>query len=254
MKFKDFPIPVNVIAYAQDYSHGDYEAEHSHHCAQLLHTLSGVIRVETSLGSWVIPPNKGMWIPAGILHSLHITGDVKVRTLFIDPLARADLPNTCVVVDISPLLKVLIVEATGVPDERITGSRDDRIIELILDELRRLEGLSFHVPSPQSNELIKLCQHLTERISHPWTTADVAQWFKVSERTVLRKFQQELGLTFVEWLRQKRLLYALESLAMGNSVLDTALAIGYESPSAFSAMFKSRLGVSPRDYFPSLTH
>lgn len=249
MKFYDQPLPANVIAHAQDYSHGMIQASHSHHCAQLLHTLSGVIRIETSMGSWVIPPNKGMWIPAGVMHSLHITGDVKVRTLFVEPLARADLPDACVVVDITPLLKALIVEAVDLPDIRPSGSREERIIELILDELRRLQGLSFYAPSPQSDALIQLCEHLTTRIAHPWTTADAAQWLSMNERTVSRKFQQELGLTFVEWLRQKRLLYALESLAMGNSVLDTALAIGYESPSAFSAMFKSRLGVSPREYF-----
>jgi AraC-like DNA-binding protein len=57
-----------------------------------------------------------------------------------------------------------------------------------------------------------------------------------------------MSLTFAEWLRRKRLLLALEYLASGKSVLDTAILIGYDSPSAFSAMFKSRVGVSPTDY------
>lgn len=254
MKFTDQVLSHNLVAYAKDYPHGTVEAEHSHRCAQLLHSLSGVIRIETAQGSWVIPPSKGMWIPAGVPHSLHISGAVKVRTLFVDPLARADLPNRCTVVDISLLLKALIVEAINVPLERPTGSRDERIIELILDELRRLKGLSFYAPTPTSADLKQLCHDISQRIAHPWTTADIAGWLSVSERTVLRRFQQELGMTFSEWLRQKRLQYALESLGMGHSVLDTALAIGYESPSAFSAMFKSRLGVSPRDYFPSLSY
>lgn len=254
MKFNDQPLPANVIAYAQDYTHGTHEAPHQHGCAQLLHGLSGVIRVETELGSWVVPPNKGMWIPAGVTHSLQMTGQVQVRTLFVEPLARADLPNSCFVADISMLLKALIIEATTLPVERSQGSRDERIIELILDELRRLNGHAFHAPLPRSKDLLDVCEQIKARLSHPWTAADAAHYLQVSERTVMRKFQTDVGLTFNEWLRQTRLLFALESLAMGNSVLDTALACGYDSPSAFSAMFKSRLGLSPRDCFPLLAH
>jgi AraC-like DNA-binding protein len=249
MKFSHETLPVNLVAYAQDYAHGHVEPDHSHQCAQLLHSLSGVIRVDTQTGCWVIPPNKGMWIPAGVVHRLHITGSVKVRTLFVDPLARADLPNCCTLSDMSPLLQCLIVEAINLPEHRPAGSRSERIFELILDELRTLQSEDFYLPLPQSDVLIDLCERLSQRISHPWTTTDAAQFLGMSERTVSRKFQKELNLTFAEWLRQKRLLTALEYLGSGASVLETALAIGYDSPSAFSAVFKSRMGLSPSDYF-----
>lgn len=250
MMFNNHILPSNLIAYAKDYPHGTLEPSHSHHCAQLLHTLSGVIRVTTDQGNWVIPPNKGMWIPPGTTHSLQMTGAVQVRTLFVDPLARADLPNTCLVTDVSSLLQALIIEALAIPIERASGSRDERIIELILDELRRLTGHAFYVPTPCSTELVELCRQIQERIAHPWTATDAAHFLNVSERTAIRKFQAEMGLTFNEWLRQTRLLFALENLALGKGVLETALASGYESPSAFSAMFKSRLGLSPKDCFP----
>jgi len=45
------------------------------------------------------------------------------------------------------------------------------------------------------------------------------------------------------------LLEALNQLAVGVSVIDVALALGYDSPSAFSAMFRRSLGVSPSEYF-----
>ncbi len=38
-------------------------------------------------------------------------------------------------------------------------------------------------------------------------------------------------------------------LAEGATVSDAASMSGYESPSAFSAMFRRVLGVSPSDYF-----
>ena len=89
------------------------EAAHEHQCAQFLHALNGVIRVDTAAGAWVVTANKGMWIPAGVSHSLRITGNVKVRTLFVDSMARADLPNTCVLSEVPSLLKYLIVEAVS---------------------------------------------------------------------------------------------------------------------------------------------
>ncbi|CNH07123.1 Uncharacterised protein [Yersinia enterocolitica] len=50
----------------------------SHDCAQLLHTLSGVVHVETEHKSWVILPSHGVWLPAGIYHYLHLA-KIKAR-------------------------------------------------------------------------------------------------------------------------------------------------------------------------------
>ena len=84
-----------LVPFAHDYAHGDQEDWHQHDCAQLLHILSGVVRVATPVGYWVVPPGRGVWLPAGTPHALRMTGNVAARTLFIDPLARADLPAGC---------------------------------------------------------------------------------------------------------------------------------------------------------------
>ena len=78
-----------LVPLAHDYPHGATEPWHSHDCAQLLHTLSGVVRIETEQGYWVVPPSRGVWLPAGTRHRLQVTGQVAARTLFIDPFARA---------------------------------------------------------------------------------------------------------------------------------------------------------------------
>jgi len=84
-----------LVPLAHDYAHGASEPWHQHDCAQLIHTLSGVVRVETEYGSWIVPPSRGVWLPAFTRHALQITGRVAARTLFIHPLARADLPASC---------------------------------------------------------------------------------------------------------------------------------------------------------------
>jgi hypothetical protein len=100
-------VPANrsIVPVAKDYQHGEFEPLHYHDCAQLIHSLSGVVQVNTRLGSWVVPPGRGVWLPARVEHSLQITGKVAARALLVDPLARADLPASCEVVQISPLLR-----------------------------------------------------------------------------------------------------------------------------------------------------
>lgn len=157
----NFLAPHQVLApLAIDYQHGDSEPAHSHNCSQLIHTLSGIVEVHTSLGTWMVPPGRGVWLPAEVEHSLRFIGGVKARTLFVDPLARADLPAQCQVVQISPLLRELILASLTIPADYLPGGRDERIMELLLDELRLLPTLPLYLPEPNEPELSGLCQQI----------------------------------------------------------------------------------------------
>ncbi|HFO0272644.1 TPA: helix-turn-helix transcriptional regulator, partial [Enterobacter asburiae] len=182
-------------------------------------------------------------------HSLRITGNVAARTLFIDPLARADLPATCQIVQIAPLLRELILVSLALPESYSPGSRDERVYELILDEIRTMPVLPFHLPEPESEALRHLCLLIRQNAGESWSSAQAASMMNMSERTLNRHFQQQTGLSYGEWLRRARLLEALVRLAQGQPVLRVALDLGYGSHSAFTAMFRRVMGVSPSDYF-----
>ena len=238
-----------LVPFAHDYQHGDSEPWHQHDCAQLLHSLSGVVRVDTKAGCWVVPPGRGVWLPAGTQHAIRITGKVAARTLFIDPLARADLPASCQIVQISPLLRELIVSAFDLPESYSSGSRDERVYELILDEIRLMPVLPFCLPEPETDTLRQLCQQIRRAPEINWSSAQAASLTSLSERTLNRHFQQQTGLSYGEWTRRARLLEALVRLAQGQPVLRVALDLGYGSHSAFTAMFRRVMGISPSDYF-----
>lgn len=238
-----------LIPFAHDYAHGDTEPLHQHDCAQLLHSLSGVVRVDTAAGCWVVPPGRGVWLPAGTPHAIRITGAVAARTLFIDPLARADLPAFCQIVQISPLLRELIVASFSLAENYRAGSRDERIYELILDEIRGMQALPFWLPEPQSDALRLLCRQIREAPAQVWGSEQAAGIVSLSERTLNRHFQQQTQLSYGEWVRRARLMEALVRLAQGQSVLRVALDLGYGSHSAFTAMFRRVMGVAPSDYF-----
>jgi AraC-like DNA-binding protein len=56
-------------------------------------------------------------------------------------------------------------------------------------------------------------------------------------------------MTFGKWRQQLRLLRAVELIANGEKVISAALDAGYANPSAFTAMFRRQLGMTPSQYF-----
>ncbi len=56
-------------------------------------------------------------------------------------------------------------------------------------------------------------------------------------------------MSFGAWRQQVRLVDALGRLATGQKVTAVALDLGYQSPSAFTSMFRRALGRAPTRYF-----
>ena len=70
----------------------------------------------------------------------------------------------------------------------------------------------------------------------------------MGRRAFTRAFRKETGLSFGAWRQQACLLIALPRLAAGEAVTTIALDLGYESPAAFTTMFKRLVGVAPSHY------
>ena len=137
-----------VTGKASDYPSDHRMPEHSHPTAQLIHAVRGVMVVSTSAGQWVVPPTRGLWMPAGVAHRIRMVGDVQVRTVYIRPDALPQLPAQCQVVGISPLLRELILAAIEVALPYAPDSRGGRLMSLLLDEVAVLPSLPLRLPQP----------------------------------------------------------------------------------------------------------
>ncbi|BBB25774.1 AraC family transcriptional regulator [Amphritea japonica] len=226
---------------------------HIHPRGQLAYASTGVIKVFTDAGSWVVPPSQAVWIPAGIHHSVSPEISSEIRHLFIDPAYLHRFPTECSVVEVSSLLRELILKVADFGEDYADNSPASRVCHVILDELQALKPSLLHLPGASDRRLRRIMQGM---IKQPETGTGLAHWSALvgaSERTVSRLFIKETGMSFQQWRKQLLLHEAVNRLGKGDSVINVALDLGYHSPSAFVSMFKKALGKPPGQYFKDLS-
>lgn len=246
-------VPVPVLVVPINYPTGWHIEPHVHRKAQLIYCCSGVMTVETDHGQWVAPPNCSVWVPGGIDHEIHITQAAEMRTLYVEPLARAGLPAMPCSLGVSPLLRELILAAvitTKAPDPAAfaPGTPNAHIADVLLDQVLAMPPSALHIPMPVDRRLKPICAALT---ADPGDRRSLKEWagdVGASDRTIERLFMQETGLTFHRWREQMRVLKSLTLLQSGRAVKNVALELGFANPSTFIAMFRKIMGTTPGIY------
>jgi AraC-like DNA-binding protein/quercetin dioxygenase-like cupin family protein len=240
-----------IAGMPKDFPAGSSIPPHTHRRAQLTWAADGVMTVTAAEGTWVVPPNRALWIPAGTVHSIRMSRAVAMRALFVEPRLARSVASTCKVVLMTRLLRELVLEAVHAPLDDDRNGRMGHVEALILDEIRTLDAQPLHLPMPRDKRLRIICEAL---LRDPGRQETLEQWSDkvgASSRTLARLFASETGMRFVDWRQQARLAAALVQLAEGKQIASVAHGLGYASVSAFTAMFRRALGKTPRDYFGS---
>jgi len=247
---------------------------HAHPWAQLAFSATGVMRLTADRGTYLVPPSRAVWIPAGVEHVVDVVEDSELRTLYLHqpagrcgPAAAGSAADTrrgddtvwrrCRVLEVSDLLRQLLLalptaaDGDGAPPDTAELQRERLIGALVRDELQRAQPVRLGVDLPQDKRLRALCEAvLGDPVRHA-TLADWARDVGASERTVARLFRAELGTSFVQWRQQVLLARALTLAARRTPMSRIAAELGYASPSAFSAMVRRSVGVPPSRFFAS---
>ncbi|MEM7652661.1 MAG: helix-turn-helix transcriptional regulator [Pseudomonadota bacterium] len=245
--------PRAVFTYVAEET-GPYRRDpHRHRRAQLLYASSGVLTVYTLSGLWVLPPNRAVWMPGGVAHWVDARGKAALRYLYIEPDVRA-FPETCCVIAVTGLLRELIAEVATFPLLYAEEGYQGRVIEVMLDCIAAQAGearqnLPLSLTWPTDPQALRVAQALLAQPHLEISLEEFARDQGIGARTLARRFQAETGMGFRAWKQQVRLHEAVHRLAAGQAVTSVALDLGYDSPSAFIAMFRRSLGTSPSRYF-----
>ncbi len=221
-------------------------AAHAHPWGQVTYALDGVIRVTVGNSSWIVPPLRAIWIPPNLMHEVRTLAKVRLRALYVDA-QHAPFPGEqCEVLEVSPLLRELIIALLHVEDDQ---AREAMLSALFLDEVARSATLPIRVALPADKRLRALCETL---IADPASSLTLEGWARragASARTLARLFERELGMSFSQWRQQVRLAHAAPLITSGMPLSQVAAELGYASQSAFSAMFRKTFGQSPSAFF-----
>src|SRR5919107_5573743 len=241
------PRPMTVRAQSIPARH--YFPEHAHSWNQVVYAISGVLTVAVEGQSLVISPEQAVWLPSGLRHRVGSLLGAEFRSLWIADEAGHGLPTTPTVFGVSPLLKELIVEATAIEGEADRDGYAGRVTGLILDQLRRAQPLPGALPWPRGgSSLTALCEALYADPADPRGPEAWGRELGMSERTLARRFEAEVGMSLRSCRRRLRLFKAIELLGGGLDVTRTAMELGYGSTSAFVYAFRTEMGCSPQAY------
>jgi AraC-like DNA-binding protein len=240
------PHPVTTLTHEFPDRHEIERHLHPEH--QLIYASRGVMSVWTAEGTWIVPPQRAVWIPARTPHAITMYGAVSMRTLYLKPRLVRLSPN-CRVVHVSPLLRELILHACTFPTLRKHVKEQAHVVDMILDQLRVLEMSPLLLVHPSDARALRVAEALAKDPGGSRSLDAICERAGASRRTIERIFLAETNMPLGRWRQQLRLACSLRLLAQGESITRVALETGYSTPSAFVAMFRKALGTTPRRYF-----
>lgn len=240
---------------------------HRHAWAQLAWSATGVLRLTTDSGTYLVPPSRAVWIPPGVEHAVTVVESADLCTLYLHQRPGCCGPGArkaggsdwqqCRVLEVSELLRALMLALPYAPDSPDGAAppppteleREKLVAPLLADELKRAAPVPLGVAMPADKRLRALCEAV---LAAPTRHDTLAEWVRdigASERTIARLFREELGTSFGQWRQQVLLARALTLAAKKRPMSEIAAELGYASPSAFSAMVRRSLGAPPSRLF-----
>jgi AraC-like DNA-binding protein len=223
---------------------------HRHPYHQVEYALEGVAEVETDAGRYLLPPQQAIWIPADLPHETRLH-DVRSVSVFLAADMVPHARDRARVLAAAPVVREMIVYGLRWPIDRAEHDRDadvffEALARVVVDWLDRESPL--WLPTTTDPLLADVLAHTDEQLPTV-TMASVCRAVGVSERTLRRRFPAVLGMTWREYVQHARLLRAMALLGDGDSsVVDAAVAVGFDSASAFARAFHQRMGESPSAY------
>ncbi|MFZ4528965.1 MAG: AraC family transcriptional regulator [Undibacterium curvum] len=236
--------PIRLIS--RDMQNARNLEAHQHGWGQLTYTPQGMLQVLADGQIWFVPPMRAVWIPPDMMHEVRTLADSRLRVLQIHRDCHPFPGDSCVILEVSGLLRELIA---AIAQFDAGCERESNLFKVIFDELRAATPLPIHLPMPQDKRLKTLCELMLNQPANQDSLEQLAQHSGASARTLSRLFDKELGMSFRLWRQQMRLARATPLIASGMPLSQVAAELGYTSQSAFSAMFRKTLGSSPTAFF-----
>jgi AraC-like DNA-binding protein len=238
------PVPPALVVELGARDGFDTHVHDRHH--QLALAAQGVLVMEVAGTTWVLPPSRGLWIPAGVRHAVSASVATTMLSVYIEPdRCPLDLPGPAAV-DARGLLGELVMHLSR---QDLPAEQRRRAEAVLWDLMAPLPATAVTAPVPDDDRARRVAEGI---VADPADARPLAEWGRevgASARTLARLFVSETGMTFGRWRTVARLAASLPMLAAGVPAGTAARRVGYASPSAFVAAFRREVGTTPGAYF-----
>src|SRR5258708_6740445 len=223
--------------------------EHSHHRGQLVALTQGLLIVETGNERWMFPSQRCAWTPPNCKHAARSVGGAAGSMVDLSPEMCRGLPKTPCMFNSSELLFAIVRRRVGGALRQPLKTAKKHLITPLRDEIRQPDQQPLRLTIQREESLARVEDALRDDVGDAPPLAAGAHVAGMARRTFMRAFSAQAGMSFGRWRQQARLFAALEMLAQSKSVTEVAIAVGYDSVSAFIEMFRTMLGTTPQRYF-----
>ncbi len=254
-KLLDWPAPAPghpqslVFRNAAVPAHGLY-AEHRHAWGEFVAAYSGVMEVKVAQHHYLAPPSYGIWLPPELPHTGLNRRAAHHGSLYVAQALCAGMPATPCALTISPLVRALMdaLRDARPPTSASAHAAHQRLLQVLLDQLQQAPRAGSYLPSSDDPALQAVLEAMQRQPQDERPLREWAHSVHLTERTLMRRAQRELGMPLAHWRQRLRVVLALPRLEGGQSVENVALDLGYSSASAFIAMFKRLMGCTPDEF------
>lgn len=221
---------------------------HSHSWGQVQLIRGGILEMAAEGKRFLAPPHLAIWVPPGVMHTSYNRKPLSYCSLNISKQLTTHFPDCASLIKITPIVSAIMDDFRQREISVAESDQDKRLVQVLLDQLSTRDVQHHFLPSTDNKYLAKILAEVEE---NPLDNTSLHEWadrVHITERTLARHCQAELGMSFTEWRLRVRYLYSMELLRDGRSVKEVALTLGYNQASPFISMFKKYSGQTPEQY------
>ncbi len=219
---------------------------HRHAWGEFVYAFSGVMEIALARHHYLAPPQYGIWLPPNVEHVGFNRHAATHCSLYLAPALCSVLPSIPCALTAGPLLRAILDELRLHPPTATVEY--ERLLQVLLDQLACSPHAGSYLPTSSDPLLGPVLRALKADPGDPRSLPQLARMANTSERTLVRRCQRDLGMSFVEWRQRLKVIEALALLEKGQTVETIAFDLGYSSASAFISMFRRMMGATPVEY------
>ncbi|EKO3910743.1 AraC family transcriptional regulator [Vibrio fluvialis] len=221
---------------------------HSHPWGEFVYSFSGVMEVKVGSRQYLTPSQYGLWLPPNVEHQGLNRYETCHCSLYVDESLCHRMPQHTCALEISPLVIALLEHLRQTPITPPYRDEEFRLLQVLVEQLTHATPIGSYLPTSTDPLLGKVLTWLEQDPASNASLQTLAKQAHTTERTLMRRAQRDLGISVSEWRQRLRVVKAMPMLEAGDKVENIAHDLGYASASAFIAMFRRLMGVTPDEY------